>query len=1171
MPWRITLARALAFAVLIPGRALATDTDLNGIEDSIELALARRFCPALALHGPDTALHSNTVPVYPVPVEIMGLGGAVPGEGLPADRLFVLWRAQPLDYPYGDHWVRAMGWSPPLSESNPGHDYHALRDEPPERRQVAPPAQPSGIYNLRFHWEYGNPSVNEPAEWYNVWQDGNTWTRPGSAFPPTVYAHLRRCDAAGCGPPPAAAIFIQYWFFFPFNDWVNNHEGDWEGLNLIVSSDDPLGAALLEVEYFAHKVHVLRSAGTPLAEHCLVIDGTHPIAFVGGHGYEEGCIGGAGGGEASHGFYPTAGRFEAVGEGDAFGCFDPADEEMAVSAGPTVHWSDLEVQVIPDPAAIDTGAEPERAWLAADLLWGTRRVPSVGGELWDDVGNWAPHGPAYNTEGRWGRVAAGTDTRPYSSSEEPHPRPYRPADLGWVPHAYFLDPFSGMTANEPGDPNAWTLGSGIWTFAGGALIGSGNGSAGLTNRAFFRIDWPPTWYTLPFVDWNERAARFAADLALIEPLPDSTAAAGLIAAGAAASGNGIAQVRIVLRHGAGGGHAVEVRVRTETADTLVARSPIPDPGSATHRLEVLTLAPETGGGLFHDVWYDGALVLGSVATPGERESERGLLADGSARARFDRVAFAGLRMEPIHRHPPFAAWTAVPALGSDIYSCPQLLAWTAVDEKNDDWIAAQEVGLSTDSGATWQLLALLGGEARSLHWQPPAVPADRPGILKLTLTDVEGDSRALLSPSFWLRTGTPPATVLAPSGGEEWLRGAWHTIRWFSACRPSVDLELSTDSGTTFPHSIAIGEANDGTHDWLLPSYIPAGNRCRVRLSGGGLPPAMSPADFTLAWDGQLAGGDFEHAEPWTLHEVETGTRGDGIVERGIGQPAATPPLEGAASLWAHARAGGAGPVDLVDPRLPAGAPHPDLPWPSRAYMTLIAESEAVPIGDPHEFQSLHFELHALAVVEETPRAPAAAATTATLDAVYRDAAEAELAAIQIATAVAQRDRTGGTEAARDEVALLDPAPPGAVELRFRLRLEVASEAIGPGARAYAQAAADELWFAVPIAVDSAETWTPTPTTVIPAAMPMPTIRIVPNPAAGPVRIGFHVPAAEPVTLRLYDSGGRLVARILEGSPRPSGWNEIAWDPARLGAGTYFWQLKLAGATLASQKWLLCR
>ena len=28
---------------------------------------------------------------------------------------------------------------------------------------------------------------------------------------------------------------MQYWFFYPWNDGGNNHEGDWEHINVVVS------------------------------------------------------------------------------------------------------------------------------------------------------------------------------------------------------------------------------------------------------------------------------------------------------------------------------------------------------------------------------------------------------------------------------------------------------------------------------------------------------------------------------------------------------------------------------------------------------------------------------------------------------------------------------------------------------------------------------------------------------------------------------------------------------------------------------------------------------------------------------------------------------------------------------------------------------------------------
>jgi hypothetical protein len=1143
---RLALAVAVVLALIGSGSASASllDADGNGIEDAAELPLARRFAPILRLHAGETIEHGLTVPLYPVPVEIMGLGGAIPGEGLTADRLFVVWRAQPLNYPYGDHWVHAAGWTPPLPESNPDCDYAGLRDEPPAYRQVTPPQMPSGPYTLRFHWEYGSPAADEPDEWYAVWEEGNAWSRRGAVFPPTVYAHLVRCQEAGCPPPfDPGAVLIQYWFFFPFNDWVNNHEGDWEGIQVITSSAHPATATLKDVEYFAHRVHITRDAAVPLADHCLIEEDTHPVAFTGGHGEVTGCIGGAGRGEGSHGMYPTPGRFLAVGEGDALGCFDPADEEIAVDAGPTVHWSDFAIEILPNPEAIDTTSEPERAWLAADLLWGTRRVPSVGGELWHDVGNVAPHGPAHNPEERWGRAAHVTDTRPYS----PRPRPFAAKDIAWTPLAVFADAFTGLAASEPGDLAHWSVGLGSWTIAGGKLVATGAAGTSRDHGAAIDIAWPPTWYALPFATWNARPLRFGADLALDAPLPEG-AFAGLALAGSPRGSAAPGQLRVGIREPSGPAPpALEVRWLTASGDSLIASAPIPAPGIASHRIEALALDSPAIPGLFLDVWYDSVLALGSVLAPGAREERRGLIVDRGARVRFDRVTAAGMRLEPAFHHPPFAAFTSAPAAGAEIHACPQLLTWVAVDEKQAPGIAAQEIALSTDAGVKWSVVATLDGTPRSYTWLPPTVPAERPGRLRLRVTDLEGDVRAVMSSSFRLVPGPAPVVVLAPAGGEAWLRGSAQILRWDVGCRSPVDLALSTDGGATYPLAIATGVITPGSHAWTIPAHYPLSTRARVRLSGAGLAGTMSPGDFTLRWDGQVAGGDFEHPEPWTLRlEVETAD-GDAETGHGIGPPALTPPLAGAASLFAFARAGNSVGED-------AGS----------SAIQLIAASEVMPIG-PGEAPALSFHLHALARVPQSAPGPCYALAAGTLHARHLDAGGVTLLRTQLGSVTVTRHTAGTDEEEAVRTVPLPWAPAGTTGLQIDLEL-MASSAAATGGVVEAQAAADNVALTAVIQAPAA----PGAVTQLPAA---PALELgSSNPGSGPVELRLHLPAGGEAALAVYDAGGRIVDRILEGVIRPPGATRLRWTPAAdLPSGCYFFRLTAPRGGEARAKWTLLR
>ena len=38
------------------------------------------------------------------------------------------------------------------------------------------------------------------------------------------------------------SLVVQYWFFYPFNDSGNNHEGDWEHLSVVLTTEERAGA-----------------------------------------------------------------------------------------------------------------------------------------------------------------------------------------------------------------------------------------------------------------------------------------------------------------------------------------------------------------------------------------------------------------------------------------------------------------------------------------------------------------------------------------------------------------------------------------------------------------------------------------------------------------------------------------------------------------------------------------------------------------------------------------------------------------------------------------------------------------------------------------------------------------------------------------------------------------
>ena len=406
--------------------------------------------------------------------------------------------------------------------------------------------------------------------------------------------------------------------------------------------------------------------------------------------------------------------------------------------------------------------------------------------------------------------------------------------------------------------------------------------------------------------------------------------------------------------------------------------------------------------------------------------------------------------------------------------------------------------------------------------------------------------RAVLSPAFWLTPGPAPVAVLAPAGGEGWLRSSTQIVRWDAGCRSPVDLALSIDGGATFPFPIAAGVAAPGAHAWTIPAHFPLTVRGRVRVSGAGLAGAMSPADFAILWDGQVAAGNFEHPGPWILRLEVDAADGDAENGYGIGPPALTPPLAGEGSLFAHARAGnGAGGN--------AGS----------SAIHLIAASEVMPIG-PGEAPALTFHLHALARVPQSAPGPCYAAATGTLFARHLNAAGVTLLRTELGEVFATRHLAGAEEDAALQVMPLPPAPASTTGLQIELEL-AASAAAPPSARVEAQAAADELALTAVIAVD-------TESCGMPQSMAGSILRVAsPNPGSGPVDLYLQSPAAGEAALAVYDAQGRIVDRLLEGVV-PPGRTLIRWMPrADLPSGCYFFALTSSRGDRARAKWLLIR
>jgi hypothetical protein len=281
--------------------------------DPAALALARRFNPAMALPDEDGP--------WPVSVRYSWSAGAdlqartVGGDGKVLQAGQAIAHAQ-LDR---DAW-----------DQLPVHDADGNRIE---------------------YWVDG-PGDDRVQDGLSEWR--RRW-RAAADRTPTQYAHLFWLNRA------RGELVVQYWFFYPFNEWINHHEGDWEHVNVVLSGPPRLGRPSeyrpIGYEYYFHGHRI------DTAEPRLVAD--HPLVFVGGRGRMLWWSGGQSGGS-----YPWAASYPGAGGG--LGPFAATDDTRRSAR--IMDADSFDVVMLPEPARLDARTHPELSWLRLPFFAGQPRV-----------------------------------------------------------------------------------------------------------------------------------------------------------------------------------------------------------------------------------------------------------------------------------------------------------------------------------------------------------------------------------------------------------------------------------------------------------------------------------------------------------------------------------------------------------------------------------------------------------------------------------------------------------------------------------------------------------------------------------------------------------------------------------------------------------------------------
>ena len=182
-------------------------------------------------------------------------------------------------------------------------------------------------------------------------------------------------------------LALQYWFFYPFNDFNNTHEGDWEMIQLVFDAPDAraaLGVDPVEVGYSSHE-GAERAAWD---DEKLELAGSRPVVYpaAGSHAnkYSDALWLGSSA-EAGVGCDDTRAPHRELSPQVVT---IPSDREAAEAAFPWIafegRWGELQKAFFNGP----TGPNQKTQW--------TR--PITWSEDWRDVSYAVPTGGAFGTE-----------------------------------------------------------------------------------------------------------------------------------------------------------------------------------------------------------------------------------------------------------------------------------------------------------------------------------------------------------------------------------------------------------------------------------------------------------------------------------------------------------------------------------------------------------------------------------------------------------------------------------------------------------------------------------------------------------------------------------------------------------------------------------------------------
>ncbi|RKY38312.1 MAG: hypothetical protein DRP72_02010, partial [Candidatus Omnitrophota bacterium] len=174
--------------------------------------------------------------------------------------------------------------------------------------------------------------------------------------------------------------------------------------------------------------------------------------------------------------------------------------------------------------------------------------------------------------------------------------------------------------------------------------------------------------------------------------------------------------------------------------------------------------------------------------------------------------------------------------------------WEVGEVKDITWttnatVANVKLEYSTDGGTNWETIVDSTANTGIYSW---TVPDAISSTVKVKVSDVNDPEAFDTSLGNFKIRGSLDLT--SPDGGETWVVGFQYPITWTKNGSISfVKLEYSTDSGVTYPNTIAGSvDASLGTYTWTIPDDISDTVRVKITDTSDSTVFDTSSSDFSI-------------------------------------------------------------------------------------------------------------------------------------------------------------------------------------------------------------------------------------------------------------------------------------------------------------------------------------